>query len=69
MPQNAESLLRLPSVKNRTGLSKSELYRRVQVGTFPKPIKVGSRAVAWVESDINSWIADCIDQNSEKRFG
>lgn len=69
MPDNAARLLRLPSVKYRTGLSKSEVYRRVQVGTFPKPIKVGSRAVAWIESDIDAWIANCIDQGREQGIG
>ncbi|WP_308043776.1 helix-turn-helix transcriptional regulator [Burkholderia cepacia] len=38
------------------GLSKSEIYRRVQAGTFPKPIPLGTRAVGWLESDIQSWI-------------
>ncbi|AOJ17037.1 AlpA family phage regulatory protein [Burkholderia vietnamiensis] len=40
----------------RVGLSKSEIYRRIQAGAFPKPIPLGTRAVGWLESDINAWI-------------
>ena len=63
MSQGAKRFLRLPSVKARTGLSRSELYRRVQAGAFPQPIKVGARAVAWIESDIDAWMASCIERS------
>lgn len=45
-------LLRMPSVLQRTGISKSEIYRRIKIGTFPPPIKLGARAVAWRENAI-----------------
>ncbi len=50
-------LLRQASVLERVALSKTELYRRIEAGTFPKPMKLGIRAVAWTESSINEWIA------------
>lgn len=56
----ALSLLRLPEVKARTGLSGSETYRRIAAGTFPAPVKLGERASAWVSADIDRWIADRI---------
>jgi len=49
-------LLRLPKVIDRTGLSKSSIYAFILAGTFPKPISLGERAVAWQESDISDWI-------------
>ncbi|MCY0915457.1 AlpA family transcriptional regulator [Massilia sp. H27-R4] len=49
-------LLRMPSVLQRTGISKSEIYRRIKIGAFPPPIKLGARAVAWRESAIEVWI-------------
>jgi prophage regulatory protein len=49
-------LLRLPKVIDRTGLSKSTIYSFILAGTFPKPISLGERAVAWQESDISEWI-------------
>ncbi|WP_186193168.1 helix-turn-helix transcriptional regulator [Burkholderia gladioli] len=51
-----QQLLRLADVSTRTHLSKSEIYRRIKLGTFPCNIKIGSRAVAWRESDIDNWI-------------
>jgi prophage regulatory protein len=51
-------LLRLPQVKESTGLSKSSIYARLAEGTFPKQIPLGPRLVVWVESDIQNWITE-----------
>jgi prophage regulatory protein len=51
-------LLRLPQVKQTTGLSKSTIYARIAEGTFPKQIPLGPRLVVWVESDIQNWISE-----------
>ena len=53
-----EKLLRLPQVKETTGLSKSSIYARISEGTFPKQIPLGPRLVVWVESDIQNWISE-----------
>lgn len=50
------TILRLPAVKARTGLSRSTIYLRVAEGTFPKPVSLGGRAVGWVESEIQQWL-------------
>ncbi len=50
------SLLRLPEVKTRTGLSRSMIYALAARGEFPKPISLGRRSVAWVEDEIVQWI-------------
>ncbi|MGH8147152.1 MAG: helix-turn-helix transcriptional regulator [Rhodanobacteraceae bacterium] len=55
-------LLRLPQVRARTGLGRSELYRRIAKGTFPAPVKIGVRASAWSSSEIDHWIAERIAQ-------
>ena len=55
------SILRLPAVKARTGLSRSTIYLRISEGNFPKPISLGGRAVGWVESDIQDWLQQQID--------
>jgi prophage regulatory protein len=54
------SILRLPAVKTRTGLSRSTIYLRVSQGTFPRPVSLGGRAVGWVEEEIQSWLAERI---------
>jgi prophage regulatory protein len=48
--------LRLPFVKGITGLSRSTIYSMMEEGTFPRPIKIGRRAVAWREADIAAWL-------------
>jgi len=51
------AILRLPAVKGRTGLSRSTVYLRVSEGTFPRPVNLGGRAVGWIESEIDEWLA------------
>ena len=50
------ALLKLPTLKMRVQLSRSEIYRKVSAGTFPAPIKVGERAVAWCSIEVDAWI-------------
>jgi prophage regulatory protein len=50
-------LLRRPDVQFRIGLGRSTLYAMIQAGTFPVPVQLGARAVAWHESEIDAWIA------------
>jgi prophage regulatory protein len=59
-------LLRLPQVKAQTGLSRSELYRRIAIGSFPAPIKIGARASAWSSVEIERWIAERVAQRDAK---
>jgi len=58
IPNQNQCLIRLPKVKQTTGLSKSTIYARIAEGTFPKQIPIGPRLVVWVESDIQNWIAE-----------
>lgn len=51
-----EQLIRLDQVLRITGLSKSSIYLFIKNSSFPKPIKIGKRAVAWKSSQIQNWI-------------
>lgn len=53
-------LIRLPEVMNKTGYSKAWIYRLISRGGFPEPIKIGIRARAFVESEIDEWIENII---------
>jgi prophage regulatory protein len=53
-----ENILRLRAVLLRTGLTRSMAYALLKDGHFPKPINLGARAVGWLESEIDSWIAE-----------
>ena len=49
-------VLRLPRVQACTGLARSTIYVRVADGSFPQPIRLGARAVGWIESEVDAWI-------------
>ena len=53
-------VLRLPRVQARTGLARSTIYVRVADGSFPQPIRLGARAVGWIESEVDAWIREQI---------
>ncbi|MDR3388338.1 MAG: AlpA family phage regulatory protein [Rudaea sp.] len=63
---DAVSLQRLPVVKARTGLSRSEIYRRCAQGRFPKPIKLGERLTVWNSVEVSRWIAERIAERDAK---
>ena len=56
----SSALIRLPEVQRRTGYSRAWLYRLLSENRFPKPVKIGSRAIAFVESEIDTWINERI---------
>jgi prophage regulatory protein len=57
---------RLPEVRARTGLSRSEIYRRIRNRTFPAPIKIGARATGWSASEVDAWITARIAERNAK---
>jgi prophage regulatory protein len=52
-----KKLMRLQAVKEITGLSRSSIYADP---SFPKPVKIGERAVAWVEDEVLAWVEERI---------
>jgi prophage regulatory protein len=59
------SFLRLPDVKLVTGLSKSSLYALIRAESFPAPVRLGPRTVAWVRSEVKDW---AVERISTSRF-
>lgn len=49
-------LLRMPAVQELTGFSRTEIYKRMKDGTFPQPLKLGRRSIAFTETSIQNWI-------------
>ena len=50
-------LLRRPEVEKLIGLSRSSIYAMMERGAFPRPRRIGQRAVAWDEGAIEEWLA------------
>ena len=55
-------MLRLKQVEDRVGFKKSKLYDDMEKGLFPQSVPLGPRAIGWLESEINDWIADKVEQ-------
>lgn len=56
MSDFVDRILRLPTVLDRTGLSRSTLYRKMKSGSFPKQIAISDRCAGWRESAVNAWL-------------
>ena len=65
-------LIRLSEVMSRTGYGRTSIYRKMEDGSFPRSVKLGgppedpeafdSRAVAWIEDEVEQWIESRIDE-------
>jgi prophage regulatory protein len=63
----ADTVLRFPRVKERVGgLSKSWIYQEITEGRFPTPIKLGGRAVGWLQSEVDAWLSDRIERSRRR---
>ena len=51
-----DRLLTIKQIAAQTGISRSTIYRRIQEGEFPKPVRIGPRATRWPESEIKIWL-------------
>jgi prophage regulatory protein len=55
----AERYVRLPEVRARLGgVSRTTIWRWQRTGAFPKPIALGPNTVAWLESEVDAWMAE-----------
>lgn len=53
----------MPEVLSKTGFKKSWIYLLISNDLFPKPIKMGARAIAFVEAEIDQWVEDRINES------
>ncbi|MBA4711158.1 MULTISPECIES: AlpA family transcriptional regulator [Citrobacter] len=62
----SNNLLRMPEIMRRTGYGKAWIYRLISQGKFPRPIKIGSRSIAFVESEVDDWINQRIEESRKE---
>ncbi|RCW21325.1 AlpA family transcriptional regulator [Vibrio parahaemolyticus] len=58
--------LKLKEVMEKTALSRSAIYRKMNDGEFPESVSLGERAVAWVESEVQDWVIDRVTERDER---
>ncbi|WP_455811859.1 helix-turn-helix transcriptional regulator [Pseudomonas graminis] len=62
----SKNLIRMSDTMRRTGYGKAWIYRLISQDKFPKPIKIGSRSIAFVESEIDDWINQRIAESRKE---
>ena len=70
-PNQKHRFIRLSEVMSRTGYGRTSIYRKMEDGSFPKSLKLGgppkdpngfdSRAIAWIEDEVDQWIESRIE--------
>ncbi|WP_159820274.1 helix-turn-helix transcriptional regulator [Colwellia sp. 20A7] len=63
------ALIRLKEVKQYTGLGRSSIYKFMAEGRFPKSVSLGERAIAWVDTEVEDWVQEKIEQRDENQQG
>lgn len=56
-------LIRRKEVQDKTGLGASSIYAMMKIGKFPKCLNLSERRVAWLESDVDNWIAERVAEH------
>jgi prophage regulatory protein len=54
-------IIDLTQLMNKVPLGKSTIYAYVKAGKMPAPIKLGDRAVGWIESEIDAWLKERVE--------
>jgi prophage regulatory protein len=49
-------IIRMPQLVEKTGVSRAHVYALMKDGAFPRPIRLGRRAVGWRAADVDSWL-------------
>jgi len=66
-PNACPSLIRVKQVREKTGLSTSGIYKRLEEDPkFPRRVSLGGRSVAWVEAEVDSWVEARIAERDEQ---
>lgn len=60
-PRQLKLFIRLPEVRQRVGISKSQIYKLIAQDQFPKPVKVSHRISCWVVAEVEQWVQEQVD--------
>lgn len=56
------TIVRLPQVLTITGLKRSTVYKRIKEHAFPRPVRLGPRAVGWLRHEVDGWLRERITE-------
>ena len=55
-------MLSIHATAERVGVSKTQIYRLIEIGNFPKPVRLSQKRTAWVEAEVEKWLQERIDE-------
>ncbi len=61
-------IIRLPMVKERTGLSRSTIYNKMANKSFPRSVQLGARAIGWYAADIDLWFLNRVSSSKSEVY-
>ena len=67
--QAKERFLRIDAIIELTGLARSTIYDKTRLHHFPQPVDLGGNKKAWLESEVNKWMQERIEQRNQKTAG
>ncbi len=67
MSEKSISILRMPEIQRRTGLSPARIYELIALEMFPMQVRLGKRSVGWAEHEIEAWLQDKLDARHLRR--
>ncbi|WNO53642.1 helix-turn-helix transcriptional regulator [Stakelama saccharophila] len=67
--QITNRIIRLGTVLDRTGLSRSTVYRKIHEGTFPRQLKIGTRCAGWREHEVEDWLRNPMCYSVDEQTG
>ena len=62
-PRESLKILRRKQIEARVGLSRSTLYSKIAAKQFPSPVRLGPRAVGWIEAEVDAWLAAQVERS------
>ena len=65
MNEKKERFLCLDDVINKTGMKRTSIYNKMKSGEFPKSIHISANRIAWLESEIDSWMTTKIKNRNQ----
>lgn len=62
-----QRFIKIDEVSRLTTLSESQIYRKMKVGDFPENISIGANSKVWLESEVNYWINEQVNQHRNQK--
>jgi prophage regulatory protein len=59
--------IRIKDVVGKVGISRSQVYRLIQAGLFPSPLKIGPKVSVWSEAHVEGWMLDIQEQSGKAK--